>query len=41
MLAVLLGEGLVCPFDRYYVRQDFKPFVQHINALIDCRCGFG
>ena len=34
MLAVLLVEGLVCPLDRHYVRQDFKPFQQHINALI-------
>jgi hypothetical protein len=34
MLAVLLAEGLVCPSDRHYVRQDFKPFQQHINALI-------
>jgi hypothetical protein len=34
MLAVLLGEGLVCPLDRHYMRQDFKPFQQHINALI-------
>jgi hypothetical protein len=34
MLAVLLGEGLVCPLDRHYMRQDFKPFLQHINALI-------
>ena len=34
MLAVLLAEGLVCPSDRHYVRQDFKPFLQHINALI-------
>lgn len=34
MLAVLLGEGLVCPFDRYYVLQDVKPFVQQVNALI-------
>ncbi len=34
MLAVLLEEGLVCPSDRHYVRQDFKPFQQHINALI-------
>jgi hypothetical protein len=33
MLAVLLGEGLVCPLDRHYMRQDFKPFLQHINAL--------
>jgi hypothetical protein len=32
MLAVLLGEGLVCPLDRHYMRQDFKPFLQHINA---------
>lgn len=34
MLAVLLAEGLVCPSDRHYMRQDFKPFLQHINALI-------
>ncbi len=34
MLAVLLSEGLVCPQERHYVRQDFKPFEQHINALI-------
>ena len=34
MLAVLFAEGLVCPSDRHYVRQDFKPFQQHINALI-------
>ncbi len=34
MLAVLLAEGLVCPQERHYVRQDFKPFEQHINALI-------
>jgi hypothetical protein len=41
MLAVLLGEGLVCPMDRYYVRQDFKPFLQHINALIDAGVDLG
>lgn len=34
MLAVLLAEGLVSPSDRHYVRQDFKPFQQHINALM-------
>jgi len=34
MLAVLLAEGLVCPLDRHYMRQDFKPFQQHINSLI-------
>ena len=34
MLAVLLAEGLVSPFERYYTRNDFKPFQQHINALI-------
>ena len=34
MLAVLLGEGLVCPFERYYQRQDFKPFLHQINSLI-------
>ncbi len=34
MLAVLLAEGLVCRSDQHYLRQDFKPFQQHINALI-------
>ena len=34
MLAVLRGEGLVCPFERHYIRQDFNPFLQHINELI-------
>jgi hypothetical protein len=34
ILAVLRGEGLVCPSERHYMRQDFKPFQQHINALI-------
>ncbi len=34
MLAVLLAEGLVCPLGRHYMRQDFKPFQQHIDALI-------
>ena len=34
MLAVLRGEGLVCPFERYYQRLDFKPFLQHINSLV-------
>ena len=34
MLAVLRGEGLVCPFERHYLRQDFKPFVQQVNSLI-------
>ena len=34
MLAVLRGEGLVCPSERHYMRQDFKPFLNHINALI-------
>jgi len=34
MLAVLLGEGLVCPSERHYMRQDFKPFLHHINSLI-------
>jgi hypothetical protein len=34
MLAVLLGEGLVCPSERHYMRQDFKPFLQHVNSLI-------
>ncbi|MBP8285451.1 MAG: hypothetical protein KAX57_01285 [Rhodoferax sp.] len=34
MLAVLRGEGLVCPSERHYMRQDFKPFLQHINSLI-------
>ena len=34
ILAVLLGEGLVCPSERHYLRQDFKPFLKHINALI-------
>ena len=41
MLAVLLGEGLVCPMDRYYVRQDFKPFLKHINSLIDAGVDLG
>jgi hypothetical protein len=34
MLAVLRGEGLVCPSERHYMRQDFKPFLQHINSLV-------
>jgi len=34
MTAVLRGEGLICPFERHYMRQDHKPFQQHINALI-------
>ena len=34
MLAALLGEGLVSPFERHYIRQDFKPFLKHINSLI-------
>lgn len=34
MLAVLRGEGLVCPSERHYMRQDFKPFQHHINSLI-------
>jgi hypothetical protein len=41
MLAVLLGEGLVSPFDRYYVPQDFKPFVQQVNALITAGVDLG
>ncbi|MBK9440759.1 MAG: hypothetical protein IPN53_05330 [Comamonadaceae bacterium] len=41
MLAVLLEEGLVCPLDRHYMRQDFKPFQQHINALIDAGVDLG
>ncbi len=41
MLAVLLAEGLVCPLDRHYMRQDFKPFQQHINALIDAGVDLG
>lgn len=41
MLAVLRGEGLVCPSDRHYIRQDFNPFLQHINALIDAGVDLG
>jgi hypothetical protein len=41
MLAVLLAEGLVNPFDRHYIRNDFKPFLQHINALIDAGVDLG
>ncbi len=41
MLAVLLGEGLVCPFERGYQRQDFKPFLKHIDALIDSGVDLG
>ena len=41
MLAVLLAEGLVCPSDRHYVRQDFKPFLQHIKSLIDAGVDLG
>jgi len=41
MLAVLLAEGLVCPSDRHYMRQEFKPFQQHINALIDAGVDLG
>lgn len=41
MLAVLLAEGLVCPSDRHYMRQDFKPFLQHINSLITAGVDLG
>ena len=41
MLAVLLAEGLVSPFERYYTRNDFKPFEQHINALITAGVDLG
>ena len=41
MLAVLLGEGLVCPFERGYQRQDFKPFLQQIDALIESGVDLG
>gem|GEM_PF-4297425 len=41
MLAVLLGEGLVCPSDRHYMRQDFKPFLHHINSLAAARVDLG
>ena len=41
MLAVLLGEGLVCAFERHYQRQDFKPFLKHINSLIAASVDLG
>jgi len=41
MLAVLLAEGLVGPLDRHYMRQDFKPFQQHINSLINAGVDLG
>jgi len=41
MLAVLLAEDLVCPSDRHYMRQDFKPFLQHINSLITAGVDLG
>ena len=41
MLAVLLAEGLVCPSDRHYMRQDFKPFLQPINSLITAGVDLG
>ncbi len=41
MLAVLLAEGLVSPIERYYTRNDFKPFLQHINSLIDAGVDLG
>lgn len=41
MLAVLLGEGLVCPMERYYQRQDFKPFLHHLKVLMDAGVDLG
>lgn len=41
MLAVLQGEGLVCPFDRCYQRQDFKPFLHHLNVLMEAGVDLG
>jgi hypothetical protein len=41
MLAVLLGERLVYPSDRYYQRLDAAPFLQHLDALIDAGVDLG
>lgn len=41
MLAVLLGEGLVCPFERHYQRKDFKPFLHHLKVLMNAGVELG